>query len=151
MIALARKMNFLVVDDSEQIRNMTVNVLRDSGIPHIFEANTGEAGWEILQKGNIDVVLCNWIMSEMDGIELLNLNMKDPKLAKHVAFIMLTTVDDKNSIVKAISSGARGYLIKPFDRQHLFEQIFRVIQWVEQEKAHEAKTHKKHGMVKPAF
>ncbi|MGK5091471.1 response regulator [Deltaproteobacteria bacterium TL4] len=117
---------YLVVDDSERIRTMTIKVLQNAGIHTIYSATQGQEAWELIQKHSIDIVLCDWLMPLMSGLALLKIIMDSP-YQKSITFLMLTTVDDKASIVEAISLGAKGYLIKPFTTQQLFTQIMKAI------------------------
>ncbi len=132
-ILAIRGLSFLVVDDSDRIREMTVKVLKKVGVQEIYQASDGAQAWKMLSTHSINVVLCDWIMPEITGIQLLQKIMRTEKLASSTAFLMLTTVNEKSSIVEALSTGARGYLIKPFTRQQLFEKVLFATEWLRKE------------------
>jgi two-component system, chemotaxis family, chemotaxis protein CheY len=122
-----------VVDDSERIRQMTIKVLKEAGISRISEAGDGEEAWVIIQDQKPDVILCDWLMPKLSGIELVQRMMQVEELARRIAFLMLTTVDNKASIVQALSLGVRGYLIKPFTRKQLLDKVLFAVEWVKRE------------------
>ncbi len=129
-----RDLRFLVVDDSEKIRKMTITVLEKEGVNQIHEAADGEQAWEIINRQPLDIILCDWIMPNLTGIELVQRMMQVENLANNVAFLMLTTVNDKASIVEALSVGVRGYLIKPFSRKQLLEKVGFASKWLSKER-----------------
>jgi len=132
-ISVIRKLSFLVVDDSERIRQMTVKVLKDAGIKRIATAPNGAVAWKFLQKYSVDVILCDWIMPELSGIELVQKMMQVERLALKTTFLMLTTVNSKAAIVEALSVGVRGFLIKPFTRKQLLEKVYFSTEWLRKE------------------
>ncbi|MBU2644077.1 response regulator [bacterium] len=133
-LSVVRDLTFLVVDDSDRIRQMTIKVLKDAGVKQISEAGDGEAAWVLLQKKPlVDVILCDWIMPKLTGIELVKRIMQVEELARNVTFLMLTTVDNKASIVEALSVGVRGYLIKPFSRKQLLDKVYFATEWLRRE------------------
>ncbi len=138
-LSVIRNLSFLVVDDSERIRQMTIKVLREAGIERIAQAADGTEAWRILQKYAVDVVLCDWIMPNMAGIDLVKKMMRVERIAQKTTFLMLTTVNVKASIVEALSSGVRGYLIKPFTRHQLLEKVYFATQWQRKEQQSKAR------------
>ncbi|MFH2133456.1 MAG: response regulator [bacterium] len=133
-LSVVRDLSFLVVDDSNRIRQMTIKVLKDAGVTQISEAGDGEAAWALLQKKPlVNVILCDWIMPKLTGIELVQRIMQVEELARNVTFLMLTTVDNKAPIVEALSVGVRGYLIKPFSRKQLLDKVYFATEWLRRE------------------
>lgn len=128
-----QKLSFLVVDDSDRMRQMTIKVLKDTGVNQVSEAVNGLEALKMLNGQHFDVVLCDWIMPEMTGIELVQKIMQVEAIAQSTTFIMLTTVNNKASIVEALSMGVRGYLIKPFSRKQLLEKVFFATEWLRKE------------------
>ena len=139
-LSAIRNLSFLVIDDSDRIRKMTIKVLRDAGITRISESVNGAEAWLFLQKQQVDVVLCDWIMPELTGIELVKRVMQVESIARRTTFLMLTTVDNKASIVEALSVGVRGYLIKPFSRKQLLEKVYFATEWLRKEQISFEKT-----------
>lgn len=132
-LSVIQNLSFLVVDDSDRIRQMTTKVLKDAGVRRISESVNGAEAWEYIQNHPLDVILCDWIMPELSGIELIQRMMQVETLARKITFLMLTTVNDKASIVEALSVGVRGYLIKPFSRKQLLEKVFFATEWLRKE------------------
>ena len=132
-LTVLRDLSFLVVDDSDRIRQMTTGVLKAAGVSRIDEAADGAEAWDFLQKHPVDVVLCDWIMPEMTGIQLVQKVMQVERIAQRTSFLMLTTVNNKANIVEALSVGVRGYLIKPFTRKQLLEKVFFATEWLRRE------------------
>ncbi|NQU65150.1 MAG: response regulator [SAR324 cluster bacterium] len=139
-LSTIRNLSFLVVDDSDRIRQMTVKVLNDAGVTRILESCDGAEAWEILKKSpSVDVVLSDWIMPKLTGIELVQRVMQVESLARNITFLMLTSVDSKASIVEALSVGVRGYLIKPFSRKQLLEKVYFATEWLRKEQQSDKK------------
>lgn len=132
-LMVLRSLSFLVVDDSNRIRQITLDVLKKAGIQNIVSAENGAIAWDLIQKQVVDVVLCDWIMPEITGIQLIKKIMSVDKLATRTTFIMLTTVNNKASIVEALSAGVRGYLMKPFTRRQLLEKVYFATKWLRRE------------------
>ena len=128
-----KEFSFLVVDDSSRIRQMTIDVLKKAGISKIVSADDGDKAWDLIQTNQVDVILCDWIMPNLSGIELVQKIMQVESLASKITFVMLTTVNNKASIVEALSVGVRGYLIKPFSQKQLLEKVYFATEWLRKE------------------
>ncbi|NET27899.1 adenylate/guanylate cyclase domain-containing protein [Okeania sp. SIO1I7] len=103
----------LVVDDNQVNRELLVRRLKREG--HLVTAATnGFQALEIIQSQPFDLVLLDIMMPQMNGYEVLETLKSDPKL-RHIAVIMISAVDDIDSIVRCIELGAEDYLSKPFN------------------------------------
>ena len=111
-------LNILVVDDFATMRKIGTKMLNKLGFNHVFQAGTGKEAWDLMQTQAIDVVLTDWNMPEMSGLELLEVIRKEPKYAT-LPVILITAEAEKENIVKAISKGASGYILKPFNLDKL--------------------------------
>jgi two-component system chemotaxis response regulator CheY len=114
----------LLVEDSFQSMNLTKGMLHDLGITQIFTAKNGVEALNLLGTFDgedfVDVVLCDWNMPEMTGIELLRqVRSCDPDLL----FIMITGEADRSSIVEAKAFGVNGYIKKPFSSDELRKKL----------------------------
>jgi DNA-binding response OmpR family regulator len=114
----------LVVDDEPAIRHALQRMLQDEGCGVLMAAN-GTEGQEILQSHaeSVSVVILDWVMPEMSGIELLRW-MKKQRHIEHIPVIMLTALDDPARVKEGIDAGAFYYLVKPFQRS-LLNSILR--------------------------
>jgi two-component system chemotaxis response regulator CheY len=105
----------LIVDDSSIMRKMIRNILTGIGIENIFEAADGIEGLEKLRESDVDLVLTDWNMPRMNGLDFIRsirTNHKDRDL-----FIAMVTSESLDDIDQALEAGANGYLCKPFNVQ----------------------------------
>ena len=115
----------LLVEDQAEARAMMRNMMMELGITQIFEAADGKEALAFLDSAFdfIDVVICDWNMPSMTGVELLRqLRSVDPD----VPFLMVTGRTDMESVVEAKSSGVTAYIRKPFSPKQL-EAKLRII------------------------
>ena len=103
----------LAVDDDEMNRDMLLRRLQKLGY-HVSEAATGREALQKLKDGNFDLVLLDILMPDLDGFQTLEFMKADPRL-RHIPAIMLTALDDVESIVRCIEAGAEDYVAKPFN------------------------------------
>lgn len=115
-------MKVLVVDDFATMRKIIKNVLKQLNIETVAEAENGKKALEILKNERIDLIICDWIMPEMTGIEFLKV-CKGDENTKKIPFIMVTAEAQKSSVIEAIKSGADNYIVKPFTPEKLKEAI----------------------------
>lgn len=109
----------LVVDDSPIYRRLISAHLREWGFD-VTLANNGVEGWNVLAKpGSPTLVLTDWVMPHMDGVELCRKIRERATTDAYVYTILLTSKDEKSDLLKAMEAGADDYLVKPFDEQEL--------------------------------
>lgn len=111
-------MNILVVDDSKTTLKLIANILDDLGYDDVTTVNSAGEALDVIARGHTDVVLLDWYMPKMNGIELLNV-LKDDEKTRKIPILMVTVEDDMNMVKDAIDSGAEGYLVKPINRELL--------------------------------
>ncbi len=121
------KVSVLVVDDASFIRDLVKKGLR-SYFPGIVtdEAVNGRKAQQILANQTFDLVLCDWEMPEMSGLELLVWFREQPQYAK-VPFIMVTSRGDKENVVQAIQAGVSDYIGKPFTNEQLITKVKKAL------------------------
>ena len=118
-------MKALIVDDSSTMRKIVSLAL--SGAGYTFdEAENGRIGIEKVMQGGIDFVMLDINMPEMNGIEFLEAKAKAASIAK-VPVIMLTTQDEKELQEKALSLGAKAFIVKPFKKEELLAILSKVL------------------------
>lgn len=116
----------LVVDDESDIRELlSYNLTREGFIVESF--SNPVLSIEYLQKNNPDIILSDWLMPEMDGIEFCR-KLKMDKRYKHIPIIMITCKSNESDKLTAYQIGADDYLIKPFRIKELIERINKIIQ-----------------------
>ena len=115
-------MRFLVVDDSSTMRRIIINTLNKLGHTDITEAANGREGVERLAVADVDVIITDWNMPEMSGIEFIRTIRAQPKYAK-IPVLMVTTNAAKDDIVEALRAGVTNYVVKPFTPDVMKEKI----------------------------
>ncbi|MEO1169273.1 MAG: response regulator [Pseudomonadota bacterium] len=111
----------LVVDDSKVIRKVACHMLETLDFS-VEEADHGGEALERLKSGVPDIILLDWNMPVMDGMEFLQA-MKALALDKRPKVIFCTTENDVDHIRRAMDAGADEYIMKPFDRETLQSKI----------------------------
>lgn len=107
----------LIADDHELSRFKLQNDLEKWG-HDVTAAEDGEQAWELFQKGEFAIVITDWMMPKMDGLELVR-HIRGTQLADYVYVIMLTAKAEKHDIVAGMGAGADDFLTKPFHRDEL--------------------------------
>ena len=117
------KVSVLVVDDASFIRDLIKNCLPNDfpGI-RIEDAVNGRKAQTLLTREAFDLVLCDWEMPEMSGLELLSWCREQDKL-KTLPFIMVTSRGDKENVIQAIQAGVSDFVSKPFTNEQLLSKV----------------------------
>ena len=119
-------MRFLVVDDSSTMRRIIINTLNKLGHEEILEAGNGREGMERLLSSPVDMVITDWNMPEMTGIEFIRA-MRGVDKMKQLPVLMVTTNAAKDDIVEALRAGVNSYIVKPFTPDTFREKILAAI------------------------
>lgn len=119
-------MKVLVVDDSLVMRRIIINHLRSLGYTHILEADSGEKALTILAQDGADLILSDWCMRGMHGIEVLR-SVRNNERTRNTPFIMVTAEAQPHLILEAIRAQVSDYVVKPFTRENLRESIDKVL------------------------
>jgi len=118
-------MDVLIVDDFATMRRILKNILRQIGFTNIYEADNGKNALNMLKKQKFDLILCDWNMPEMSGLELLNKVRSDNEL-KDMPFVMVTAEAQKNNIIQAVQAGVSNYVVKPFTAETITGKLEKV-------------------------
>jgi two-component system chemotaxis response regulator CheY len=116
----------LIVDDVLSMRRLTKEILRDSGFTYVFEAQDGQEALALMRKIRVNLVICDWNMPVMSGIEYFKAVQSDSKLAK-TPFIMLTSSSEITKVKEAIEAGITSYVIKPYKPTDLMKKIYSLL------------------------
>lgn len=121
------KVSVLVVDDAPFIRDLVKKSLRNHfpGI-HIEEAINGRKAQQMLAKQDFDLILCDWEMPELSGLELLSWCRSEERL-KTTPFVMVTSRGDKENVVQAIQAGVSDFIGKPFSSEQLITKVQKAL------------------------
>lgn len=118
----------LIVDDSSVMRKIVERSLRQAGInlTKVFEAGNGAEALSVLAENRVELILCDINIPVMDGLEFVK-SLSGVPNAKDVPVVMITTEGSEAHVVQALSSGARGYIRKPFTPEQVKEQVIPVL------------------------
>lgn len=117
--------NILVVDDMSSMRRIVSNILKKLGFSNITESADGKAAFEEMNSNQFDLIISDWNMPEMTGIELLK-NARGMEAYKATPFIMVTAEGQKQNVIEAVQAGVTQYLVKPFTPDQLEEKLKRI-------------------------
>ncbi len=118
-------MKVLVVDDMSTMRRIIKNVLRQIGYTSVEEAADGKEALEKLKGGGFGLVVSDWNMPVMSGIELLKAIRADAEL-KTLPVLMVTAEAQKENIIEAVQAGVSNYVVKPFTGDALREKLAKI-------------------------
>jgi two-component system chemotaxis response regulator CheY len=119
-------MKVLVVDDFATMRRILKNILTQIGYKNIIEADDGTTAMGVLKHEKIDLIISDWNMPKMTGLELLKNVRANPNLAT-IPFIMVTAEAQQDNIILAVKAKVSQYIVKPFTADTLGEKIKKVI------------------------
>ena len=108
-----KDIHILVVDDIENMRKLIMSMLFKLKFSHIMMAENGRDAWAKLQKYPFDLVISDWNMPNMSGLDLLKTIRSDPKVSA-LPVLMVTAETVKDNIVEAAKYKVSGYIVKPF-------------------------------------
>ena len=111
------KLKTLIVDDISSMRMMIKSVLREYGII--------EKAVEVIAASRFDLIICDWDMPKMNGLEFLQ-HVRADETTRQLPFIMLTANANREHVAQAIDAGVSDYLAKPFKPADLIRKIDRV-------------------------
>ena len=119
----------LIVDDSSVMRKIVERSVRQAGIEltSVFQAGNGAEALAILAENKVELILCDINMPVMDGLEFVK-QLSGVENARGVPVIMITTEGSESHVVEALSSGARGYIRKPFTPDQVKEHVLPVLE-----------------------
>ena len=116
----------LVVDDFSTMRKIIKNNLKSLGFNNILEAENGHKALDELNKNTVGLIIADWNMPVMTGIELLKAVRGDAGL-KNIPFIMVTAEGQKDYVIKAAEAGVSNYIVKPFTPDTFREKLQKVL------------------------
>ena len=126
MMAVEMGMNILIVDDYKTMLRIIRNLLNQLGFQNVEEATDGGAALLKLRERNFGLVISDWNMEPMTGLQLLKEVRADIKL-KSTPFIMVTAESKTENVVAAKEAGVNNYIVKPFNAATLKTKLVSVI------------------------
>ncbi len=125
------KVKILVVDDSRTMRVEIISILKECGLTNVMEACDGDDAWkkiaaETAVNEPFDLIFSDINMPKMNGIKLLK-KIKYVKAYELVPVIMVSTENEKGTVLEAIAEGATDYILKPFDKKTVTTKILKIL------------------------
>ena len=121
------EMKILVVDDFSTMRRIIKNLLRDLGFNNTSEADDGLTALPMLKTGKYDLLVTDWNMPGMQGIDLLKaVRAEEDEQLKNIPVLMVTAEQKKEQIIEAAQAGVNGYIVKPFTALILKEKLEKI-------------------------
>ncbi len=123
------KLKILVVDDNPHMRKLVVTILQAFGVIQIFEAADGERAWTVLRETNPDIIIADWMMEGMSGLELAQQIRSHPQSPNpFVPIIMLTGHTHIDQVRQARDAGINEFLAKPVSVKAVMTRLTSVIE-----------------------
>lgn len=119
-------MNVLIVDDYKTMLRIIRNLLKQIGFDNVDEASDGSAALRSLRSKDYGLVISDWNMEPMTGLELLKEVRADNKL-KEMPFIMITAESKSENVIAAKQAGVNNYIVKPFNAETLKSKLQSVL------------------------
>jgi two-component system chemotaxis response regulator CheY len=114
-------MRALVIDDSRTVRLIIGKILTELGL-EVSEAANGREGLERLQQSPVELVLVDWNMPEMNGLDFIK-TVRSQRTYDPVRLVMVTTETEQEQVMRALDAGANEYVMKPFTREILVAKL----------------------------
>ena len=118
-------MKILIVDDFATMRRIMKNILKQIGFSNIIEADDGTSAMEELKKTPVDLIISDWNMPKMTGLDLLK-NVRGSDALKDVPFLMVTAEAQKQNVIDAVQAGVTNYVVKPFTAEAISEKLEKI-------------------------
>ena len=116
----------LIVDDFATMRRILKNILKQLDFKNLVEADDGTSAWDVLESQTIDLVISDWNMPKMTGLELLKKVRASAKY-KTVPFLMVTAEAQKQNVIEAVQAGVSNYVVKPFTAEAISDKLSKIL------------------------
>ncbi len=116
----------MVVDDFSTMRRIVRKILKDLQFREIIEAENGVEALRLLKSNKVDLIVSDWNMPTMTGLELLKQVRADERL-KGLPFLMVTAEAQKENIIEAIQAKVSNYIVKPFSPATFAEKLAKIV------------------------
>ena len=119
-------MPILIVDDYKTMIRIIRNLLEQIGFTNVDEAHDGDSALEKLKAGEFGLVIADWTLTPMTGLDLLK-NVRADKGLKELPFVMITGESTTENVIAAKEAGVSNYIVKPFNAMMLKERLVGAI------------------------
>lgn len=122
------QLTILVIDDSEFVRRLVLEMLSGFGVGKILLAESAAEAFARMEVNRPDLIICDWQMHPVDGLAVLRkLRLQPSEDYPRIPFIMLTGHNSTDDVTTAIGEGADSYVVKPFSSATLMTHLLKVI------------------------
>jgi len=125
-MAVDKSLPILIVDDYKTMLRIIRNLLKQLNLENVQEATDGSSALKMLRDGSFGLVISDWNMEPMTGLQLLKEVRADAKL-KTLPFIMITAESKTENVVAAKEAGVSNYIVKPFNAETLRQKLVTVL------------------------
>ncbi|HLN25794.1 MAG TPA: response regulator [Patescibacteria group bacterium] len=125
-MAVDQNMHILIVDDYKTMLRIIRNLLKQLGFNNIDEATDGSMALQAMRGASYGLVISDWNMEPMTGLQLLREVRSDAKL-KSTPFIMITAESKSENVIAAKEAGVSNYIVKPFNAETLKAKMVSVL------------------------
>ena len=116
----------LIIDDFATMRRILKNILKQLGFKNLVEADDGTTALDILESQKIDLIISDWNMPKMTGLELLK-KVRASTEYKKTPFLMVTAEAQKQNVIEAVQAGVSNYVVKPFTAEAISEKLEKIL------------------------
>lgn len=121
--------NILVVEDNQPMLELAKSILLTFGVGQVITAKDGDNGFKEFCAFNPDIVIADWMMQPVNGIELTRRIRTDPKSPNQfVPVVLMTGFSEKKRVIEARDAGVTEFLVKPFSARDLYRRIAQIIE-----------------------
>lgn len=120
----SKNVRILVVDDSESMRKLLVSIIKSFGINHVFEANNGASALNIINEKELNVIVCDWEMPKMNGLELF---IEVQKMKNPPPFVLVTSNAEIDKVKSAVEKGVKHYIVKPIKPETILKELRSIL------------------------
>lgn len=121
-----KRIRVLCIDDAALIRSTVKQTMLRLGFGRVDDASSAEGALRLMEKERYDLLLCDWVMPGMTGIEFLR-HLRENQLATESKFVMVTALSQEGQVREAIELGVAGYIVKPFTPLALGAEVERIL------------------------
>jgi two-component system chemotaxis response regulator CheY len=125
-MSVDKNMKIMIVDDYSTMLRILRNLLRQLDFNNVEEASNGDDALHKLRESQYNLIISDWNMTPMTGLELLKEVRADAKL-KHIPFIMVTAESKTDNVIAAKQAGVSNYIVKPFNAETLKSKMASVL------------------------
>ena len=125
-MAMDTSIKILIIDDFATMRRILKNILKQLGFKNLVEADDGTTALNVLESQKIDLIISDWNMPKMTGLELLK-KVRASTEYKKTPFLMVTAEAQKQNVIEAVQAGVSNYVVKPFTAEAISDKLEKIL------------------------